>query len=153
MEGTRLVPNRAFTLPVGRTLPLVVAGSLSLAVHAHPRSQGGGVSPSSQAANNTCGIDHPHAIDACVITRPDNHSGMSYVMVLRRVTIGAVGAQVVIPGVAQALCEIAQADGRWVWRPAMNASWKPLLAGMMLEIEGQRLRVAPGSYEVFVNPG
>jgi len=155
VEGVRLTPNLPLVLPIGRTLPWVIAGSLSLVCHVHARGDDAATpaSSTSPAVSGGCGIDHPHALDACVLTRPDNQPGMAYVMVLRRVTIGAPGSHLPIPGVGRTRGEIALIAGRWVWRMEAAAVWKPLVSGMYLEFEGHRLRVVPGSYDHFVPTG
>ena len=153
VDGVRLAPNRPTPLVPGRKFSVVVAGSLALSCLVHPRSSGAHTTGSSGNAVAGCGLEHPHVVDACVLTRSDNQPGMSYVMVLRRVTIGAPGAHLPLPGVGRAISELALVDGRWVWRPEATAPWSPLVANMLLDVEGHRLRVVPGHYEQFIVVG
>jgi hypothetical protein len=152
LDGVRLLPLKPTPLPIDRPLALVVAGSLALVgrVFARREAVTAAVAKSGSIA---CGIDQAHALDACVLTRPDNHPGMSYAMVLRRVTIGGLDAYIPLPGVLRASIEIALLADRWVWRATPSAAWMPLVAGTVLEVEGRRLRAVPGNYDQFIGVG
>ena len=91
------------------------------------------------------------AFDAVTITRPENRSELAYVMLLRRITIGGPGSELVVSGArTRTAIEIAQYAGRWIWRPTgPSIAWKPLVEGTELDCGGKLLRATAGSYTHF----
>ncbi|MBA3939240.1 MAG: hypothetical protein H0X38_17465, partial [Planctomycetes bacterium] len=97
-----------------------------------------------------CGLDHDHAYDTLVVTRPDNRAGMAYALVLRRLTIGGFGADLVLPGLPDgAALEVALYDGRWLWRTDEGKPWRALTTESKVKCAGRMLEVKVGAYEVF----
>jgi hypothetical protein len=109
-----------------------------------------GAPPASGTA--LCGIEHGHGFDAVVITRPENRPEMSYVQVLRQVTVGGPGAQLALAGArTRAACQIAHYDSKWLWRPVGDAKtpWKALAPGTRLDCGGKVLVAQKGEYTHF----
>jgi hypothetical protein len=68
-------------------------------------------------------------------------------MVLRRLSIGGAGADLVLAGARNAgAIDIARHDGRWLCRAGTDMPWRGLTLGMELDCGGKRLRVARGDY-------
>ena len=154
LDGVRLPQGQPTPVPPSRVVSLVVAGSLNLACQVHVARLDTTWSPTASVPSaDASGIESSHALDACVITRPDNHLGMAYAMVIRRLTVGARDAQLPVPGVMRSTAEISLIAGRWVWRCSPTAGWQPLIAGMSLDLDGCRLRAVPGHYDHFVGSG
>lgn len=102
------------------------------------------------AASSACGIDTDHTIDSVVITRTDNRPEMAYAMVLRRISVGGPGSDIVVGG-AKSLTAVTvgRLGGRWVWRGGGDAPWRPLCAGQELDCGGRQLVAREGGYDCF----
>jgi hypothetical protein len=149
------------TVPAGTSAPLttegenilVLAGVVSLWIRCLAR-RGPLVAIEGIAAPETapaCGVDTNLAFDAVTITRPENRPELAYVMLLRRITIGGPGSELVVAGArTRTAIEIAQYAGRWVWRPTgPGIAWKPLVEGTELDCGGKLLKATAGSYTHF----
>jgi hypothetical protein len=89
--------------------------------------------------------------DAVTITRPANRPEMAYAMVLRRLSIGGPGSDLMLHGATStASCEIALFNSRWIFRlPQAGSPWQPLSSGALVQCGGLRLTARAGSYEDF----
>lgn len=131
---------------------LVAAGVVSLWLRVrHARTRRAvhliGVNPTADAE---CGLEIDHAIDAVVITRPENRPELAYAQVLRRLTVGGPGSDLALVGARSlAAVEIGRYARRWVWRAAGSDAWKPLAAGDELDCGGRRLMARSGAYDAF----
>jgi serine/threonine protein kinase len=149
------------TVPAGTGAPLttegenilVLAGVVSLWIRCLAR-RGPVVSiegvPAPEQAP-PCGVDTTLGFDAVAVTRPDNRPELSYVMLLRRITVGGPGSELVMAGArTRTAVEIAQYAGRWIWRPTgPGIPWRPLIEGTELDCGGKMLRATAGSYTHF----
>lgn len=108
-----------------------------------------GIDPPEKASG--CGVDTMLGFDAITITRPENRPELAYAMVLRRLTIGGPGSELVVAGArTRTAIEVAQYAGRWVWRPTgPGIAWRPLIEGTELDCGGKLLRASAGSYTNF----
>jgi serine/threonine protein kinase len=154
VEGAPLPPNQPLTLASERDFAVVVARAVQLRFRCLPRRSGrlaqlNGAPPSTGSAS--CGLETEHLFDAVAITRPGNRPEMAYAMVLRRLSIGGPGSDLVLHGASStAACEIALFDNRWIFRlPASGSPWQPLADGTSLPCGGMQLRARAGSYEDF----
>jgi len=97
-----------------------------------------------------CGIEHGHGLDAVVISRPENRPEMAYAMVLRQVSIGGPGADLVCAGArTRSAVQVGCYGGCWLWRPSPQDAWKPLVHGATLDCGGKPLIAQPGAYTHF----
>lgn len=102
------------------------------------------------AGDAECGLEIDHAVDAVVITRPENRPELAYAQVLRRLTVGGPGSDLALVGARSlAAVEIGRYARRWVWRAAGSEAWQPLAAGDELDCGGRRLMARPGAYDAF----
>ncbi len=156
-DGEAINPSAPVVLHPGREHQLDVAGALALRVRATARGPGIALRQLTNAPDAGsgeggpgCGLDHDHACDALVVTRPDNRAGMAYALVLRRLTIGGFGADLVLPGLPDgAALEVALYDGRWLWRTDEGKPWRALNPESKVKCAGRMLEVKVGAYEVF----
>ena len=97
------------------------------------------------------GLDVPHALDALVLSRPENRPELSYAMVLRRLTIGGPGSELACAGArSHSAVEVGLFASRWLWRPAGKVvPWRPLSAGTQLDVGGRMLVAKPGEFGCF----
>lgn len=101
-------------------------------------------------ATPACGFDSDAALDGVVITRPENRPEMAYALVLRQLSVGGPGADLVLAGArTRTACQFARVADRWVWRPEPTASWAPLQAGTQVDCGGRRLTATVGAYPHF----
>jgi serine/threonine protein kinase len=154
VDGAPLPPNKPLTLTPDRDHNAVVAGAVTLRLRCLSR-RGGSVKElagvPAATAPGACGIDTDHAFDAVTLTRPANRPETAYVMVLRRLSLGGAGADLVLHGATTpGACELALFGGRWIWRAtAGSGPWQPLTIGTKLDCGGVRLGVRAGSFEDF----
>jgi hypothetical protein len=155
LDGVSVKPGQSVPLENDAENVLVVANIVVLRLRPVPRRSDpqpalDGAPPAT--GGSSCGIEHPHGFDAVVITRPENRPEMAYVQVLRQVTIGGPGAQVALAGArTKAACQLAHYDGRWLWRPAGDATtpWKAIAPGTKLDCGGKTLVAQKGEYTHF----
>ncbi len=135
---------------------LVVANVMNLWLRCVPRAterqlELEGAPPAD--GSSACGIDTKHGFDALIITRPENRPEMAYAMVLRQLTIGGPGSQLLCAGArTRSACQIGLYAGRWIWRVAgSGAAWKPLTNGTELDCGGKKLFAQPGVVPAFLS--
>jgi hypothetical protein len=153
LDGLTMKAGESATLEAGRDNILVVAGVVSLWVRCLHRT---GPAPTKASGvelpPGPCGLDTVVPFDAITITRPENRSELAYAMVLRRLTIGGPGAELVLAGSrTRAACELALIGGRWIWRVAgsPDASWQVLTTGAQLDCGGKTLTAQVGTHDLF----
>jgi len=152
LEGQALNKGAPRTLEPGQTQTLVVAGTVSLELRCRAARSRRKVLIENQPpeVDPVCGLDADHAVDALIITRPENRSELAYAMVLRRLTIGGPGADLALTGARSlAAVAIARYAGRWIWRATGDEAWRPLAAGQQLDCGGRALVARMGSHELF----
>ncbi len=152
LDDAPMPPNSPIQIEPGRDYHVTPATSLRLTLRTRPR-QGGAVANLAGAGAGdsaaACGIDCAHAFDMCSITRADNRPGMAYALVLRRLTLGAVGADIVLPGTSGTAAEIALFRNRWLWRAVGSAAWQPIADGTPVSAGGKFLKARVGGYDLF----
>ncbi len=156
LDGVTLTGGRPAPLPLDTDSILVVSGTVILWLR--PFRRRGLVTAMLEGAagqvpgdiQQSCGLERDHALDAVVITRPENRPEQAYAQVLRRLTIGGPGAELVLAGArTKAAVEVARYAGRWWWRVAGPGAWQPLAKGTVLDCGGRQLKAEAGSYERF----
>jgi serine/threonine protein kinase len=154
LDGITITGGQSCPLDIGRDNILVVANVMSLWVRCLPRKgerqrELDGAPPSD--GSSPCGLDAKHGFDSIIISRPENRPELAYALVLRQLTVGGPGAELVCAGArTRSACQLALFAGRWIWRPAgSEGPWKPLAAGTELDCGGRRLVAQPGSYTHF----
>jgi len=154
VDGAPLPPNKPLTLTPGQDHNAVVAGAVALRLRCLKRNSGlvkelAGVPVGNPAG--ACGIDTDHLFDAVTLTRPANRPETAYVMVLRRLSLGGAGTDLVLHGATSSDgCEVALFAGRWIWRAKPGSgAWQPLTLGTQLNCGGIRLTARAGSFEDF----
>ncbi len=150
IDGLAMTPSSAQVLTPGEH-SMTVAGAIQLKLHVVARRTGRlrempGAPDST--GSSPCGIDHDHAIDCCVLSRPDNRPGMAYALVLRRILIGGPGADLVLPSSRGDHLELAMYQGRWLYRTG-EAEWQPVTPGLRLIAGGRPLKASVGNHEVY----
>lgn len=154
VEGAPLAANQPLTLASDRDFNVVAARAVQMRFRCIPRKSGrltqltGGPAAIGGAA---CGLETEHLFDAVTITRPANRPEMAYAMVLRRLSIGGPGSDLMLHGATStASCEIALFNSRWIFRlPQAGSPWQPLSSGALVQCGGLRLTARAGSYEDF----
>ncbi len=152
MDGRTLSGDDPQALQWERPHLLLLAGVVSLSLRAFPArslapSAIAGLAPKSGVRQ---GMDSSATADALVITRPDNRSEMSYALVLRRVTIGGPGADLVVPDAGGGPdVEIGRWHDHWVYRSLDGGAWQPVQAGSQIACGGRMLLVESGCYDHF----
>jgi serine/threonine protein kinase len=153
LDGAAMGPNAPQALEAGSERRLHVAGALALVLRAQARK---GEPPAALGADSgspgDCGLDQPFTFDSAVLSRPDNRPGMAYALVLRRLSIGGPGSDLVLPQASGAAAELALWRGRWIWRPGPGA-WQPLSDGLVVSAGGKRLKARVGGYDIFQTEG
>jgi hypothetical protein len=157
VDGLALPSGTSAILPLGADSIVVLAGVVSLWMRLVPRRgpQVAALEGAPAAPPAACGIDTGHQLDAVTITRPENRPELAYVQVLRRITVGGPGADLVLAGArTRSQVELAVFQGRWLWRVPAAAGqaeppWRPLAEGTELDCGGRSLRAHPGRYEHF----
>ncbi len=154
LDGIQLTKGNPAALEIGRDNIVVLGGVAVLWIKPLKR-----VSPVVRDLPNApptsgqpdLGLDAPCALDAVVLARPDNRSEMAYAMVLRRLTFGGPGSELVCGGArTHAAIEVARYGGRWLWRVAGQVqSWRPLAAGTEVDVAGRRLIARVGEFTHF----
>ena len=153
LDGASVPPNTPITIEPGVDRKLFVAGALLLMLRA-TAARGGAVALAGGEAGSPgdCGLDNAYACDAALLQRPDNRPGMAYALVLRRLSLGGTGADLVLPQASGPAAEIALWRGRWIWRNGPGA-WQPLSDGLVVSAGGKRLKARVGGYDVFQTEG
>jgi hypothetical protein len=102
-------------------------------------------------AVGACGIDTEHSFDAVTLTRPNNRPETAYAMVLRRLSIGGPGADLIVHGATNpSACELALFGGRWIWRTTVGSgAWQPLTLSTPLTCGGIQFHARAGNFEDF----
>jgi hypothetical protein len=148
-------------VPAGNSIPLgtdtenilILSDVVRLWVRCRPRRGAVVMIPglAGGSGEGGVGLDHDGAYDAVTVTRPDNRPELAYAMVLRRLTIGGPGSELVIAGArTRSSIEVSRHSGRWLWRSAgPTHPWQPLRLGDSLECGGKAFRVAQGDYAQF----
>ena len=155
LDGVTVKPGQSVPLENDGENVLVVANVVVLRLRCIPcRSEPQPALDGAPASKGSapCGIEHGHGFDAVVLTRPENRPEMSYVQVLRQVTIGGPGAQLALTGArTRQACQIGCYDGRWCWRPvaAEPTAWLPITPGKKLDLGGKILVAQKGDYAHF----
>jgi serine/threonine protein kinase len=153
LDGITVPPGGTATMNNDEESILVLSNTVSLWLRALPR-RGGLIAIDGVPAATTqpnCGIDTPVRVDAITIIRRENRPELAYAMVLRRLTIGGPGAELVLAGArTRAAVEIAVYNNRWIWRPTgTNIPWKPLTEGTEIDCGGKPMKATAGSYTRF----
>jgi hypothetical protein len=154
LDGITLKAGTSAPLDADHENILLLAGTVSLWLRCLPRRSPcravltGAETPTGQSQ---CGMDTNHGFDAVVLSRPENRPELAYAMVLRRLTIGGPGAELVLAGArTRAACEVSLYGGRWLWRVAGSGDpWRPLAAGTELDCGGRKLVAQLGAYPQF----
>jgi serine/threonine protein kinase len=154
VDGAVLPPNQPLTLASERDFNVVVARAIQLRFRCIPRKSGRLTQLTGAPAasgNASCGLETEHLFDAVSITRPANRPEMAYAMVLRRISVGGPGSDLLVNGATStAFSDIALFDGRWIYRlPQAGSPWQPITNGAALQCGGFRFSARPGSYEDF----
>jgi serine/threonine protein kinase len=154
LDGIAIQPKASCTMVADSENILVVANTVSLWTRCYKRKDRRRTvtaKASNPIPEAVCGLEADHGFDAIVMTRPENRPELAYALVLRRLTIGGPGAQLVCAGArTRNACEIALKTGRWIWRPAQaKGAWKPLTATTDLDCGGRTLRAQAGAYSHF----
>jgi serine/threonine protein kinase len=155
LDGVTVKPGQSVPLENDGENVLVVANVVVLRLkcipcRSDPQPALDGAPPSD--GKSPCGIEHGHGFDAVVMTRPENRPEMAYIQVLRQVTIGGPGAQLVMTGArTKNACQICYYAGRWLWRTVENTpgSWQPVTPGTKLDLGGKILIAQKGDYAQF----
>jgi serine/threonine protein kinase len=154
LDGIAVKAGVPCPLEGGRDNIVVLAGTVSLWLRCIRRQSpvvrelaGAAAAAQTPAA----GIDVPHALDAVVLSRPENRPELSYAMVLRRLTIGGPGSELACAGSrSHGAIEVGLFAGRWLWRTAGTvAPWKPLAEGTEVDVGGRKLIARTGEYGHF----
>ncbi len=153
LDGAMVPPNTPTEVEPGLDRKLFVAGALQLLLRATAARSGaeqlvGGESGSP----GDCGLDTPLPVDAVILNRPDNRPGMAYALVLRRLTVGGSGCDLMLPQSNGPPAELALWRGRWIWRNGTGA-WQPLTDGLVINAGGKRLKTRVGGYDIFQTEG
>jgi len=154
LDGIQLNKGSAAALEAGRDNILVLGGVAVLWIkpikRASPVVRDLPNAPPTQGQPDL-GLDAPCNLDALVMSRPENRSEMAYALVLRRLTIGGPGAELVCGGArTHAAIEVARYGGRWLWRVAGQVqSWRPLCTGTEVDVAGHRLVAQAGAFSHF----
>lgn len=154
VDGAPLPPNKPLTLTPNGDHNAVVAGAVVLRLRCLPQ-RGNQVKELAGVPTITavgaCGIDTEHAFDAVTLTRPNNRPETAYAMVLRRLSIGGPGADLIVHGaINPSACELALFGGRWIWRPTVGSgAWQPLTLGTPLTCGGIQFHARAGNFEDF----
>jgi hypothetical protein len=153
LDGVAVAPNTPTAIEPGLDRKLFVAGALQLTLRASA-ARGGltALAGADAGSPGDCGLDTAHAIDAALLQRPDNRPGMAYALVLRRLSIGGGGSDLILPQANGAAAELALWRGRWIWRNGTGA-WQPLTDGLVVSAGGKRLKARVGGYDVFQTEG
>jgi len=156
LDGVTLDGGRPAPLPLDTDSILAVAGTVILWLRPFRRRglvmtvMDGAAGKIPGEVQQSCGLERDHALDAVVITRPENRPEQAFAQVLRRLTIGGPGAELVLAGArTKAAVEVARYAGKWWWRVAGPGAWRPLAVGTMLDCGGRQLRAEVGSHERF----
>ncbi|HAT11888.1 MAG TPA: hypothetical protein DCS97_15155 [Planctomycetes bacterium] len=153
LDGAAMGPNAPQAIEAGGERRLHVAGALTLNLRAHARKGEPPASLGNDAGSvGDCGLDQSFAFDSAVLSRPDNRPGMAYALVLRRLSIGGPGSDLVLPQASGAAAELALWRGRWIWRPGPGA-WQPLSDGLVVSAGNKRLKARVGGYDIFQTEG
>jgi serine/threonine protein kinase len=153
LDGVAVAPNTPTAIEPGLDRKLFVAGALQLTLRASAARGGATALAGADAGSpGDCGLDTAHAIDAALLQRPDNRPGMAYALVLRRLSIGGGGSDLILPQANGAAAELALWRGRWIWRNGTGA-WQPLTDGLVVSAGGKRLKARVGGYDVFQTEG
>lgn len=150
LDGIRMTPHESGLLDPDTEHLLLLAEVLSLRLRALSR-QAKAVARSDDP-RPACGLECDHALDAVLVTRPANRPELAYAMVLRRLSIGGPGADLVLAGArSRSACELARYRDRWIFRRVDDgedeAAWRPLQQGEVLDCGGIALRAEEGCYE------
>ncbi|MBA3707966.1 MAG: protein kinase [Planctomycetes bacterium] len=153
LDGIVVPPSTSCPLSSEGENILVLSGTVSLWLRCFPR-RGSRIAIegiAEPAPKPACGADTTLGFDSVTITRPENRPEMAYALVLRRLTIGGPGSELVLAGArTRAAVEIATYAGRWIWRPTgPGKPWKPLTEGTDLDCGGKTLRAGAGNYAHF----
>ena len=82
--------------------------------------------------------------DGVVLRRPANRPELTYALVMRRITIGEAGCDIVLPG-ARGRVDLARIAGHWVMRQAPGEPWSGLAIGALIQLGPVRLCARPGA--------
>ncbi len=145
LDGRVLNPTSPWALEDGREHRLEVPRAIRLSLKALPQRTRRETSSVGQTAD--VGIDSLQVHDALVLRRLDNRPSLAYALVLRRITIGSVDADIACSNWSGPDLELALLGGRWVWRNLGLRSWYPVVAGEELGASG--LRCSAGDYDAF----
>ncbi|MBA2480406.1 MAG: protein kinase [Planctomycetes bacterium] len=153
LDGIVVPPSTSCPLSAEGENILVLSNTVSLWLRCFPRrgpriAIEGIPEPATAPA---CGADTLLGYDSVTMTRPENRPEMAYALVLRRLTIGGPGSELVCAGArTRAAIEIALYAGRWIWRvTGPGKPWKPLIEGTELDCGGKLLKATAGSYTHF----
>ncbi len=149
VNGTPMAPNSPLAIEGGSEHKLHVAGALALTLRVFlQRGPGPTGLGTDDGSPGECGLDCSHAVDAVVLQRPDNRPGLAYALVVRRLTIGGSGADLVLPQASGPPAELALWRGHWIWRSS-PLTWQPLSDGLVIAAGGKRLKARTGGYDIF----
>jgi len=151
LDGLAVPPGSAEFLEWDLEQSLVLSGTIALRLRCLSRQDGAMVLDGvAAAARADTGIESAAELDAVLITRPENRSELAYAMVLRRLSLGGAGADLVLAGArGVGAVDIARHDGRWICRAGADTPWRALTLGMELDCAGKRLRVTAGDHAHF----
>ena len=145
LDGIRMIPQEVSWLETDVEHLLLLAGVLSLRLRALPRRD----PVVAGARTSDCALTGGHGVDALCITRPANRPEMAYAMVLRRMSIGGPGADLVMARArSRSSVDLARHQDRWIIRPDPTAAWTPLIADSTWDCGGLQLRAVPGDYRL-----
>ena len=135
MAGQPLPPKKPLVILGDAEHQIEFARAVRLAIRAIPTRDLTGGDP---------GLAFNEPFDGVVLRRPANRPELTYAIVMRRITIGGAGCDVVLPG-ASGRIDLARIAGHWVVRQAPGEPWAGLASGMVLQLGSVRLCARPGT--------
>ncbi len=131
----RALPGRLPTAIAGVGDELELAQAVRLAIYAIPRR-----SP----VANEYGLADDAPLEAVVLHRPGNRPHLVYALVLRSLSLGSVGCDIVLSGATNTV-EVARIAGRWAMRHTPDLAWTGITAGSVVPLGGFNLVAQIGS--------
>lgn len=135
LAGQLLPPRKPTVIPSDAEHQVEFARAVRLAIRPIPTRDITGGDP---------GLAINQPFDGVVLRRPANRPELSYALVMRRITVGEAGCDIVLPG-ASGRIDLARIAGHWVMRQAPGQPWAGLAIGAIIQLGLVRLCARPGS--------
>ena len=154
-DGYDLMANKPMAIAPGPDHQFVAADTISLRIRVtHRRGEILRELPGmpGPVAPGACGLDADHDYDAVVITRPENCPEFAYALVLRRLSLGGPGADLLVHDASgDEVVDVACWGGRWIRRRGGHApgAWGPLGEGDTFVAGGHTFVARAGDYRDF----